>query len=366
MKNKSKPGFLLLLVIAVLSSVNGYSQLEELGKFMAAGPADAEALLQPYVTPVVNGFGAALGGGWYNTAETHKLGGFDLTFTGNVAFIPDKYSTFLISNNDLSALQLADPLHNVSQTVSGEDLAGPEMVYNVKDDADNVVYTQPAFTMPGGLNLGYAPSPMIQVGIGLIKGTEVMVRYIPNLKYSGNELGLWGIGGKHDIGQWIPGLKKLPVLKLAVMYGYTKLHTFVGINVTPDDINAGGFTGADQSAWDNQEMKMITQSHTANLLISANLPVVCFYGGIGFVTTKTNLKLEGDFPGVGLAADNVTPVVVKYTNPIDMEIKNQDGGFTKPRFNAGVRFKLSVVTIHVDYSWANYSVLTAGLGISVR
>ena len=50
------------------------------------------------------------------------------------------------------------------------------------------------------------------------------------------------------------------------------------------------------------------------------------------------------------------------TDPIDMEIKNQDGGVTKPRLNAGIRFKLAIVTIHFDYSWANYSVFTAGLG----
>jgi hypothetical protein len=53
-------------------------------------------------------------------------------------------------------------------------------------------------------------------------------------------------------------------------------------------------------------------------------------------------------------------------DPIDIEIKNQDGGTTKPRFNAGIRFKFAVVTIHFDYTYANYSVATAGLGISLR
>jgi hypothetical protein len=105
-------------------------------------------------------------------------------------------------------------------------------------------------------------------------------------------------------------------------------------------------------------------SHTANLLVSANLPVVCFYGGIGFVATKTNLKLEGDYPVVYI--DGVTPSVQAMVDPIDMEIKNQDGGVTKPRFNVGVRFKLAVVTLHFDYSWANFNVLTGGLGISIR
>ncbi len=188
---------------------------------------------------------------------------------------------------------------------------------------------------------------------------------MPNIKYKGNELGFWGLGGKHDIKQWIPGLKKLPVLQLSVMYGYTRLHTVVDINVEPGDINADALPGATDSNWDNQQMTMLTQCHTANLVVSANLPVVCFYGGMGFVTTKTNLKFEGDYPAVYID-NSLNPYVEVLTDPIDMEIKNQDGGLTKPRFNAGVRFKLAFITLHFDYSWANYSVMTAGLGFSFR
>jgi len=218
--------------------------------------------------------------------------------------------------------------------------------------------------MPPGLDLNYVPSPMIQAGIGLIKGTEVMVRYLPNIKYKENEIGLWGVGGKHSLKQWIPGLKKLPALELSVMYGYTRLHTFVDVKIEPGDINASELPGSTSSDWDNQYLKILTQVHTANLLVSANLPVVCFYGGLGFVTTQTNLKLEGDYPSVYL--DGITPSVQALVDPINMEIRNQDGGVTKPRFNAGIRLKLAVVTLHADYSWANYSVLSAGLGISIR
>ncbi len=111
-------------------------------------------------------------------------------------------------------------------------------------------------------------------------------------------------------------------------------------------------------------MTLLTQSHTANLVVSGNFPVICIYGGIGIVSSKTNLKLEGDYPTV--IVDETGPSVQVLVDPIDMEIKNQDGSVTKPRFNAGVRFKLAIVTIHFDYSWANYSVFTAGLGFSFR
>ena len=94
-----------------------------------------------------------------------------------------------------------------------------------------------AFDMPQGLDWRYVPAPMVQAGVGLFKGTDVLGRYLPNIKTSGSEFGLWGIGGKHDIKQWIPGVKKLPVLQLSLMYGYTKLHTNVGyrLNQTISD-----------------------------------------------------------------------------------------------------------------------------------
>lgn len=348
--------FILFIVLALQPIC--FAQIEEIGRLMAGGPEDAELLLEPYIAPAVNAFGAALGGGWYNNAEPHKLGGFDITFTSNIAIIPGKYEKFAIDDSKLTTLKLADQADNITPTIAGDNTEGPQMVYNIEG------FTGNAFRMPQGLNTNYVPTPMVQAGIGLIKGTEVMVRYMPNISSRGNEIGFWGIGGKHSLKQWIPGLKKLPALQLSVMYGYTKLHANIDINITPDGIGAGGLPGSTSSAWDNQWMTLLTQSHTANLIVSGNFPVVCVYGAIGFVSSKTNLKLEGDYPSVGL--DGTEPVVVALVDPIDMEIKNQDGSVTKPRLNAGVRFKLAIVTIHFDYSWANYSVFTAGLGFSFR
>lgn len=344
-------GFLILRTTA-------YGQLDVMGTFLASGVDDAQTLLLPYITPAVNAFGAGLGSGWYNTAEPHKLGGFDITFSVNTGIIPKKYDTYEIDDASLQFLQLQDPALSTAPTISGDNSAGPMLNYKLDG------YSGEAFRTMKGMNVNYVPMPMVQAGIGLIKGTEVMVRYLPNIQINGNEVGLWGVGGKHDIKQWIPGLKRVPVLNLSIMYGYTKLHTFIASSVSPEDIGAATFDGANSSTWENQEVQIVSQSHTGNLLISANLPVVCFYGGAGFVTTKTSLRFVGDYPTVSVAAG--APVVVNVTDPIDMEIKNQDGGFTKPRLNAGVRFKLAILTIHFDYSWANYSVLSAGLGFSFR
>ena len=366
MRRISQTALLFLFAAAFLVNYRSYGQIEEIGNMMAAGADDAKKLLQPYITPAVNAFGAALSGGWYNTAEPHKLGGFDITFSASAAIIPKKYQTFLIDNDDLTLLKLGTGETNESPTVAGEKLAGPQIVYNVQDEDGTVVYTQPAFRMPQGLNTRWVPAPMIQAGVGLIKGTDVMFRFCPNIKIEGNEIGLWGIGGRHDIKQWIPALNKLPVFKMSIMYGYTKLHTFIAMDIDKTTIGASDLAGEETYPWDDQYMKVWVKSQTANLLLAADLKIVTFYGGLGFVTTKTNLKMEGEFPAVQVPAGEFEPVVVAMADPLEMEIKNQDGGITKPRFNAGVRFKFAIITIHFDYSWANYSVITGGLGFSFR
>lgn len=357
MKRKHIHKQIIGVILFLLFAISGSAQMKDLGTFLAAGTSDAQKLFEPYLAPYLNGFGASLSGGWYNTAKPHKLGGFDITFTINTGIVPETYKSFDLSEIELDLLSV-NPTDAVTPTIAGEKEIGPAVNYNLTG------YNVKAFDMPKGLNNRYIPSPMIQVGLGLIKETQVMGRYMPTLTLNGSDVGMWGIGGMHSLKQWIPFMKRIPVLEVSVMYGYTKLTSNVNLNVEPADIGADGFSEPPGAAWDNQKLTFIAKSHTANLLVSANLPVVCFYGGLGFATTNTNLKLTGDYPFVNVGTSG--PFLDVLTDPIDMDVKNQDGGVTKPRFNIGMRFKFAIITIHFDYTKANYSVATAGLGISFR
>ena len=70
--------------------------------------------------------------------------------------------------------------------------------------------------------------------------------------------------------------------------------------------------------------------------------------------------IMGVDPGTG------EPIVEAVPDPLKFEAKNQDGGVTKPRLNAGIRFKFGVFTLHFDYTRANFNVVTAGMGVSFR
>lgn len=360
-----KRTFLYFVIAFFLGISNSYSQIDEIGKFLAGGVDDAEELANGYLAPYFNAFGASLTGGWYNTAKPHQLGGFDITATFNTAIVPNSDKTFDLSELTLGTLKLAPGADNTTPTIAGENSTGSRLNYNTGNSLPEVE----AFDMPPGTGWAYIPSPMLQMGVGLIKDTEIIGRYMPTYNRDDAKIGMWGIGFKHGLKQWIPFIKKVPILHLTVHYGYTKLNSSIGIDVTPGDIGAEDLTNGVVS-WEDQKMDFVTQSHTGNLLVSANLPIVCFYGGIGFATTKTNFKLLGNYPSISatnIAAGNIVVDENSFlADPINTEFKNSDGSATKPRFNAGVRFKFAIVTLHFDYTYANYSMATAGLGISFR
>jgi hypothetical protein len=350
------------LIIFSFYCTSSFAQVSDIGKFFAGGQADAEKLFQGYMGPYFNAFGASLTGGWYNTAKPHKLGGFDLTATINTAIVPTSDRTLNIEELNLESLKLAPGAESNTPSIAGDNNVGSQLNYNL----NAMLPETKALDMPKGTGFPYIPTPMLQLGLGLIKDTEVMGRYMPTFKSGDFKIGMWGWGLKHGLKQWIPFIKKVPVLNLTLQYGFTKLNANVGLNVAPTDINALDATS--NVSWENQKMEIITKSHTGNLLISADLPIVCFYGGIGFATSKTELGLKGNYP----VADFTSAPVLEVTDAsyipdgLNFEFSNADGTKTKPRYNVGVRFKFAIVTLHFDYTYANYSMATAGLGFSFR
>ncbi len=363
-----------IISFVLLISVSSFSQIGDIANFLSGGVNDAELMLTEYIRPVANAMGANLSCGWYNTAEAHKLGGFHLNFTVNVSFVPEEHQTY-----NLNDLVLSEGINfdndGIAKTAAGT--AGSETQVWYETDVPIIGPQEVVrFDHPGGSGFHMLPSPMINAGVGLFKGTELLGRYMPKIKYGAdksNYINLWGIGFKHDLKQWIPVVKRVPVLNLAVTYGYTNVNFHSDLKtLTPDMLSAQDMTTA--ADWTTQNMDMKFQSHTASLLVGASLPVVSFYGGAGISITKTNLALKGDFPVPSIITDigdpNFGEVVVTdnsfVTDPFNIEVANQDGGIAKPRFNIGVLFKFTVITFQIDYTWANYSVATAGLGISFR
>jgi hypothetical protein len=359
--------FVAMVASLALFSTVTFSQLNNVD-FLRAVPADGINFIEAYISPWANAFGAGLNGSWYNTAKPHKLGGFDITFGTNVGIVPESDKTF-----DLSALNLPtanySPVSGLTPTVAGLKAAGPEITYS--GIVNSTSYPLATFTTPGGSNWRYIPVPTLQIGIGLPLGTEIKVRYIPRLTIKDdNDVMLWGVGIMHSIMQYIPGNELLPV-DASIFAGYTRLNGNVGLQLKPDLFTAQNYITYDPlTDFSDQRLTATVEALNISAIASINLPVISFYGGLGYSKTRTLVELSGNFPTPTLVEPVAAAPYAEYNDTgvktgadfDNIDIRN----FSGLRANIGFRIKLAVITIHCDYTRAQYNVISTGLGISFR
>jgi hypothetical protein len=341
-----------LMITILLFTSSAFSQFNNVD-FLRSAPADGVKFIEAYTGPWAKAFGAGLNGSWYNTAKPHKLGGFDVTFGINVGMVPSSAETFDLSTLKLSATNYS-PTTGLVPTVAGSNKGGQSIIYSVGG------YDLATFSTPSGTGLKYIPVPTLQVGIGLPLGTELKVRYVPTLPIKEGDIGLWGVGLMHSIMQYIPGNKLLPV-DVSVFAGYTKLTGNVPLSLMPEM----GFINSITLPLDNQNLKASVGALNISAIASLNLPVITIYGGLGYSKTNTNVVLSGNFPTPqlnGASVEYSDAGVKKGESFPNIDIKD----FSGLRANIGFRVKLAVVTIHFDYTRAQYNVFSTGLGISFR
>ena len=312
------------LFFIILSALIGLSSFGQTQNILANDIAQGEKLIEAYFTPMAGSFGAGLNSGWYNTAKPHSLGGFDLTFTLNTVIIPNSVKTFNIADAGGTTFTSTE---NEASTIFGSSDA-TTMTYNNNSTGLGV-----DFEMPGGLKTPAVPLPMIQAGIGLIKNTAIDIRYMPMLNVGNNiNVNLFGVGVKHDLLQWIPGIGDAIPMSLSLQGGYTSLNTELKIL--------------------GQEVSLKTKATTINLVASKKLLMVTGYVGLGYNSATTTFAADADFDLDGLQFDEKVEVAFESNNNL--------------RTNIGLRLNMTVVTIQADYTFAEYPTATLGLGVSLR
>jgi hypothetical protein len=309
----------LFTIFAIFTGLSSFSQ---------TATEDGKSLIEAYIGPLGNSLGAALNNGWYNTAKPHSLGGFDVTITANIVMVPANAKTF-----------------NISESNGGTFSGGETPTILGNGDGVSASYNTPPLPatssdMPKGLNIPIIPLPMLQAGVGLIKGTELDFRYMPELPIGdAGKVGLFGIGLKHDILQWLPIVDKIPI-DLSIQAGYTKLSSEIKL--------------IDPTATISPQANLDVSATTVNLILSKKLLMFTPYLGLGYNSTKTTFNVEGNYNVAGL------PIDVSDLTKIDFESKNNF------RANIGFRFNIAVLALQANYTFSEYPTATLGAGISLR
>lgn len=298
-----------------------------------SGIEHANTYLKNYMSPAAYSIGNGLANGWYNTAKPHKTLGFDLTVNVNLATIPDAAKTFEFVEADYDGdITLNDPSDNQLPTFIGGGtnqelvLAGSQNI-----NAPNGIFGD-QIDYKGPIAI---PTPTIQLGIGIVKNTDLIIRYSPEVNVGDFGFQSFGFGVKHDIKQWIPGMKLLP-FDLSALIGFNKIKTTYQIDKSNEQYAEFG-----------------ASSTTVQALISKKLLFFTPYAGLGFNIVKSNFAMKGVYTEGGQT----------FTDPINLDFDGSGGA----RFTVGARVKiLWVLALNVDYTFQQYNTLSVGLGLNIR
>ena len=306
-----------LLVLFLSTQINAQEQITE---FLKAGKEDAKVLSEAYITPVGRMLGSSLNGGWYNTASTHSLLGFDVKFEVNISTVSQDSRNFDVNGLNLSKWKLQQGSNNQAPTLSGKmDNNRPVLLKTNSPVLSSVERLE----MPNGLGWDFMPMPMLQAGVGLPFHTEIIGRGFIPIRMNGFSMVNFGVGLKHDIKEDLPVIKHLPFFQLSGLAGYTHF----GMNYDKSDKNIG----------------MNLSAFTARLITGIDVPFIAVYLGLGYGNTSCKFNIKDANKSVSSSINN--------------------GSFDS---NLGLRLKLGLLTIHGDYTFGTYPVISAGVGVTFR
>jgi hypothetical protein len=339
---------ILIGFLAINATAFGQDQVKDILK---GSKEDINFLANGYLTPALKAWGNGINQGWYNTAKVHKLVGFDITVVGSLMAVPETDKLFAVDNSKLKNISLINSSGvanngNVPTFVGSDAVAAPQYQYKT---STGVLVPNTKFEGPKGVTNGSIAVPMVQLGIGLPKGFELKLRYIPETDLKSIASGLnnktlvsmFGIGVMHDIKQYIPAVSQLP-FDLSAFVGYTKYNLEVNLDNSKPN-NKAIYEGS---------------ATTIQGLISKKFAVITFYGSVGYNFASTSANIKGSY---NTGNDPITGQPILITDPVSVSVSTSG-----PRVTAGMRLKLAIFTLHGDYTLQDYSAITAGLGISIR
>ena len=334
----------MFFLITMTLSLSTYAQ-SNINQLLAAGLDDAERFTNNYMAPLSEGALYSISNGWYNSAQAKPFGGFEISIIGNVASFrnkPDK-KAFILNTADYENLQFVDASSSRLVSSALGDIEGVR-VYVEAEIAPGIT-SREEFTLPTGLaseNINFIPSGFLQASVGIFKGTEVKARFLPKIKTDEVAIGLYGFGIQHDFTSHLPANKILPVA-ISGIIGYTNL------SGTYD------FTNTNLIAGENQRIDATLSTWTFQAVASTTLPVINFYGGLGYVSGKSDTDILGTY------IVQSGPFQTTYIDPFS--VQKSASGVTA---NLGAKLKLGFFRLHADYTLAAFNNLSVGVNFGFR
>ncbi len=319
-----------ILPILIFSLLFGQEEYEPLAEKIKKVSED---LLEGYTQPLITSFGTGISTGLFHTARSHKTLGFDIGVRVMYIQIPEfaKYFDAKVFINSLANNKLD---YDSLVLDSTSTIFGPKTRTDVPVSGSAVGI--PPY-IPGGFALSGVPLAIPQLNVGIIMGSELVIRYLP-FTFKGSKVSFLGLGLKQHL-NGLPFMKTVPL---------------------PVDIAFGG--ALQDFGIEDSNGYQIVNSHTWNLqlIVSKNLIAFEPMVGFGFEGTKVYFKYDFEYE----IPDTLHPGMnITVKDNVDLELIAQNSY----RAIIGFTFKLGIFYLHYDYNLVpHYKTHNAILGFSLR
>lgn len=193
------------IVIALFlfsTSVNAQSNVklfEDLGNLIN----DAIYFSDQYISPATDAVVYQAASSWVNTPKKPELWNFTLGLHFNTFFTPKSDRQFEIANNNFSFFHI-----NGAETATTPTALGNKNTVILEGTLDDEPIS---LETPEGVNREVIVYPYLQGSLGLVYGTELLVRYSPRIYLKNVDYQVFGFGLKHNLSQYFHGMERRKV-----------------------------------------------------------------------------------------------------------------------------------------------------------
>ncbi|SDQ52993.1 DUF6588 family protein [Flagellimonas zhangzhouensis] len=333
-----------ILLLLALTSVS-LAKAQGINDLLVSGVDDANRFANSFLAPVSEAAIYGISTGWYNSADAKPLGGFEISIVGNITGFKNKEDkkAFLLDPAEYDNL---DFVQNPGQPrLVSTALGDIEGIQVFVEDESGLFREE--FELPSGLaaeDFNFIPSGYLQGSVGLVKGLEVKARFLPKIKFDDDaKIGLFGAGLQYDFTKMLPADKLLPVAISGVI-GYTNL--------------SGEYDFTESSTIDGSDQRLDAKFKTWNfsaVVSTRNIPVINFYGGLGYITGKSDIDVLGTYEANGPFFSE------RVVDPFSVSEK-----VSGVAANLGTKIKLGFFRINAEYNFAEFNTFTFGLNFGFR
>ncbi|UZO80842.1 hypothetical protein NBT05_18120 [Aquimarina sp. ERC-38] len=331
--------WLFVLFIFFSGILTGYTQVTIDGT-LRLGIADATRFSEDYFNAGAESLINNTVNGWYTTAETKEFLDFDIGLVTSLSFVREEKTRFNL--NELDYVNLAFRTGGTVQSVANILGQNPgEVVVDITNsnggDTDITLPSGPDNSEVSRFMVNY-----IQGSIGLIKGFELKMRYMPKMKIADRtKLRVLGFGIQNQLTHSIYSWRRFPV-DIGAVISYTNFRSTY--DFTNEDLTLEGT---------EQSIEMNGGSWLFSGIISTKRKALNFYGGFGLFAGRTTTDLLGVYEIPELGFENST-----VSDPVSAV--NKESGL---RATLGTTYTYKIATAHLDYTLQNYSTITLGLKV---